>query len=140
MKIRLQTLKQYNVIYDITKNIDLELKIGVGVLFLILSISFVAYIILIHKSKKLDKEKYENAYLDNKRIVKAIKELETVIKNESNSSQTKYYWEKMKKGLELIHYTNERIMEDFEEKYKIKISCFLSYLCSINTIMLFSYF
>lgn len=120
MKIRLQTLKQYNVIYDITKNIDLELKIGVGVLFLILSISFVAYIILIHKSKKLDKEKYENAYLDNKRIVKAIKELETVIKNESNSSQTKYYWEKMKKGLELIHYTNERIMEDFEEKYKIK--------------------
>lgn len=86
MKIRLQTLKQYNVIYDITKNIDLELKIGVGVLFLILSISFVAYIILIHKSKKLDKEKYENAYLDNKRIVKAIKELETVIKNESNSS------------------------------------------------------
>lgn len=120
MKIILQTLKQYNVIYDITKNIDLELKIGVGVLFLILSISFVAYIILIYKSKKLDKEKYENAYLDNKRIVKAIKELETVIKNESNSSQTKYYWEKMKKGLALIHYTNERIMEDFEEKYKVK--------------------
>lgn len=140
MKIRLQTLKQYNVIYDITKNIDLELKIGVGVLFLILSISFVVYIILIYKSKKLDKEKYENAYLDNKRIVKAIKELETVIKNESNSSQTKYYWEKMKKGLELIHYTNERIMEDFEEKYKIKISCFFFYLCSINTIVLFSYF
>lgn len=120
MKIILQTLKQYNVIYDITKNIDLELKIGVGVLFLILSISFVVYIILLYEEKKLDKEKYENAYLDNKRIVKAIKELETVIKNESNSSQTKYYWEKMKKGLELIHYTNKRIMEDFEEKYKIK--------------------
>lgn len=120
MKIILQTLKQYNVIYDITKNIDLELKIGVGVLFLILSISFVVYIILLYEEKKLDKEKYENAYLDNKRIVKAIKELETVIKNESNSSQTKYYWEKMKKGLELIHYTNEKIMKDFEEKYKIK--------------------
>lgn len=51
MKIVLQTLKEYNVI-DIIKNIDLELKIGVGVFFLILSISLVTYIILISKENK----------------------------------------------------------------------------------------